>query len=60
MVGIVYGKLIINPGNPTGPGLVVEPVAGATVSTSLDSQTTTTNGSGAFDPVTSTPRQGGV
>ena len=55
MVGIVYGRLIINPANPTGPGLIVEPVSGATVSTSLDSQTTTTNGGGAFDLVTSKP-----
>jgi len=59
-VGIVFGRLILNPANPTGPGLIVDPVAGATISTSLDGATTTTNGSGAFDLKTNTPTSTGI
>ena len=54
MIGIVYTTFGPNPANPTGPGLYGPPASGATVSTSLDSQTTTTNANGAFDLLTNT------
>lgn len=54
MVGVVFGQLVINPANPTGPGLLINLVSGATVSTSLDSRTTRTDTNGAFDLLTDT------
>jgi hypothetical protein len=59
MVGIVFARLALGP-IPTGPGVLVDPVAGATVSTSLDSATTLTNANGAFDLRTNTPTSVGV
>jgi hypothetical protein len=41
----------------TGPGIYGPPVAGATVSTSLDSVTATTNANGVFELRTNTPAQ---
>ena len=54
MTGVVYGNMIVNPANPSGPGLRINRLAGATVSTSLDSKTTTTDANGAFDLLTDT------
>jgi hypothetical protein len=55
LVGIVLSTFGPNPSNPLGPGLYGPPVAGAVVSTSLDSRTATTNSQGAFDLLTDTP-----
>lgn len=55
IVGVVYGRLIPNAGNPSGPGIDTPPIAGAVVSTSLDSRTTVTDANGAFDLLTETP-----
>jgi hypothetical protein len=52
--GVVYGRQVINPADPAGPGLRQPPIAGAVVSTSLDSVTTTTDGNGRFHLVTQT------
>jgi hypothetical protein len=60
MVGIVYTTFGINPSNPTGPGIYGPPASGATVSSSLDSQTTTTNANGAFDLLTNTASTAGA
>lgn len=54
MVGVVYQRLALNPVNPRGPGVLVDPVQGAVVSTSLDSRTTLTDKNGAFDLETDT------
>ena len=56
IVGVVYGGKTIN---PSGPDSYVNPVSGATVSTSLDSRTAVTNGNGAFDLLTDTPNASG-
>ena len=48
--GRVYARCV---GSGSGPCTNVEPVSGAVVSTSLDSTTTTTDASGAFDLKTS-------
>jgi hypothetical protein len=50
--GQVFARLGINPSNPAGPGLNLDPVRGAVVSTSLDSTTATTDGEGRFHLVT--------
>lgn len=50
--GIVYGSYVSNLGG--GPVTYVDPVAGAVVSTSLDSATATTDASGRFRLVTKT------
>jgi hypothetical protein len=50
--GIVYGSYVSNPN--AGPVTYVDPVAGAVVSTSLDSATATTDASGHFKLVTKT------
>jgi hypothetical protein len=52
----VYGRLSVNPANPTGPGILGPPVAGAVVSTSMDSATAVTGGDGRFHLVTQTRR----
>jgi hypothetical protein len=54
--GEVFANFGPNPANPTGPGLYSNPVVGGTVSTSLDSATTTTDGTGHFTLKTTTPR----
>lgn len=46
VAGQVFTSLGLNPTG--GPGFYQNPVAGATVSTSIDSRTTTTDGTGAF------------
>jgi hypothetical protein len=57
--GEVYATFGPNPANPTGPGLYGPPVAGATVTTTLDGGlTTTTDGSGRFALITRTPQGG--
>ncbi len=57
VTAVVYSTFGINPGNPTGPGRYGPPVAGARVSSSLDSATTTTNANGVFELRTNTPFQ---
>ena len=54
IVGVVLSTFGPNPANPTGPGLYGPPVAGAVVSTSLDSRTAVTDTNGAFDLLTNT------
>jgi hypothetical protein len=56
--GVVYGRLVPNPANPTGPGLYEPPIAGAVVSTSLDSTTAVTDGTGRFHLMTQTRLRG--
>jgi hypothetical protein len=57
--GEVFATFGVNPANPTGPGLYGPPVAGATVTTTLDGGvSTTTDGSGRFALVTRTPSAG--
>jgi hypothetical protein len=51
LVGIVYGSWI---GTPRTPGDRPDPIAGATVSTSLDSRTAVTDKNGLFDLKTAT------
>ena len=48
LLGIVYGHWIGTPGPPQGPP-TPDPIAGATVSTSLDSRTAVTDARGLFD-----------
>jgi hypothetical protein len=50
--GQVFARLVPNPANPAGPGIYVDPVAGAVVSTSIDGVTATTDGEGRFRLVT--------
>jgi len=56
--GVVYGRLVPNPANPTGPGLREPPVTGAVVSSSLDSTTAVTDGNGRFHLITQTRLKG--
>ena len=51
--GHVYARLTSNPSDPNGPGLYVDPLSGAVVSTSLDSQTAITDANGHFVLTTS-------
>jgi hypothetical protein len=57
VTAVVYSTFGPNPSNPTGPGRYGPPVAGARVSSSLDSTTTTTNANGVFELRTNTPFQ---
>jgi hypothetical protein len=50
--GQVFARFGVNPSNPGGPGLNLDPVRGGVVSTSLDSTTATTDGEGRFHLVT--------
>lgn len=57
LAGTVYASFGPNPSNRAGPGLYSGPVAGAVLSTSLDSVTATTDASGNFTLITQTRRQ---
>jgi hypothetical protein len=51
----IHGEVFATLASGPTPGVGVDPVAGAIVSTSLDGTTATTNGSGRFDLVTQSP-----
>lgn len=57
--GRVYARCVHPNPAVAGPCVNTEPIGGAIVSTSLDSVTTTTDGSGAFDLKTNAPESKG-
>lgn len=56
MSGTVYGRFVDS--QTTDPGTYADPVAGAVLSTSLDSATATTDASGRYTLVTNTKQDG--